>query len=128
MTGTQLIGFSLGLMGEPVERSADYAGYSIMAINILLAECFEVNNFILESIQKPPLVVMPQIIELTEDIPYEDKLVITCLAYGLAAKLILEDNDMNKFNYFNQMYIEAQNSSCKAFSHKIEDVYGGDGA
>lgn len=126
MTGKELLYLSLSLMAEPKESESDYNSYSLSAINVLIAECFEINNSILNSKQQESLLSSPYILTLEDDIPYDLDLFYTCLSYGLAAKLILEDNDLSKFNYFNSMYVQGMQSNTKAINGKIDDLYGGD--
>ena len=126
MTGNDLLNFALAHMGEASSAASDYLGYAIPAINVLLSECFDINNSIREYKKLKPLKEHPFIQKLDEEIPYEQELMVECLSYGLAAKLILEDNDYPKFNYYNGMYIQAQQNCQYVKLHKIIDRFGGD--
>lgn len=125
MTGNELLTYALGLMGEPSSSAADYSGYSLPAVNILLAECWQIENSIREAEGEETLTECPELANLEEEIPYNRRLIVGCLSYGLAAKLILEDNDMAKFNYFNGMYVQAQGQYQKAREESVVDLYPG---
>lgn len=122
MTGNEVLKFALALMGEDESAAADYAGYSISQLNILLSEVFPVANSLLPEESK--LLLPVQINTLKDTILYPDRLLRECVSYGLAAKLVLEDGDYSRFNYLNSMYIEAQNSLQKAEKLMVYDVYG----
>lgn len=124
MTGTDLLTLSLALLGEAKEIAEDYRDYSLSQLNIILSECFPVQNVLLISRNEPPILQLFQLTDLGSDIPYDDMLVVSCMSYGLAAKLVLEDsNELAKFNYFTQMYVEAMGNNSKWISESIEDFY-----
>lgn len=124
MTGTDLLTLSLALLGEAKEISEDYRDYSLSQLNIILSECFPVQNALLISRNEPPILQLFQLGSLDGDIPFDDILVVSCMSYGLAAKLVLEDsNELAKFNYFTQMYVQAMGNNSKWISESIEDFY-----
>lgn len=125
MQGTALMTLALSHLGESPESASDYAGYSVSALNILLVECFDIENSIREAAGKEKLPEPPFLTDLDEDIPYDAQMLTACISYGLAAKLILEDDDYSKFNYFNGMYVQGQTRYKKAIEGPILDVYGG---
>ena len=122
MTGNELLKYALSHMGESASSAPDYSGYSLPAINVLLTECFDIENSAREVSGQEVLTECPELASLDQEIPYGKKLVVGCISYGLAAKLILEDNDMQKFNYFNGMYVQAQ-SRQPVVERSITDVY-----
>lgn len=110
-------------MGEVGNGGIETYPYSIMSINVILSETFDTNNEIMRSNGLEPLTVAPEIVKIDDEIPYDKNLIKACLSYGLASKLILEDNDLNKFNFFNGMYIQAMQNNTKATEEFIENLY-----
>lgn len=126
MTGVDILNLSLALLGEPKETAEDYRDYSLAQLNVILAECFPVQNALLVSRGESPFLKLFQLDSLGGDVPYDDMLVVSCMSYGLAAKLVLEDsNEIAKFNYFTQMYVEAMANNSKWISEPMQDFYGG---
>lgn len=123
MTGRELLNYALSHMGEVGNGGIETYPYSIMSINVILSETFDTNNEIMRSNGLEPLTVAPEIVKIDDEIPYDKNLIKACLSYGLASKLILEDNDLNKFNFFNGMYIQAMQNNTKATEEFIENLY-----
>jgi len=91
---------------------SDVSSYTEMAVsfvNMLLAECFETNNRIRRRAGKEGLLAAPRLTDLKDVIPYEDGLVRLALPYGLAAKLIYDEQDSTRFNYFLNEYADRVN-------------------
>ena len=90
----------------------DLSGYSDLAlpfVNMLLNECFETNNRIRRRNGKEGLLSAPVLTNLYEVIPYEEQLVRLALPYGLAAKLIYDEQDSARMNYFMSEYTSRVN-------------------
>lgn len=126
MTVQDLMIISLALMGEQADAVSDYRSYAVTAVNIVLAETFPLENQLREVKEEELLLQAPVMKELTDTIPYDMRLLMTCLSYGVAAKLTMEDDDPAKFNYLNGMYMQTFSSGTPGFSHPIDDaVWGG---
>jgi len=90
----------------------DLSGYCDLAlpfVNMLLNECFETNNRIRRRNGKEGLLSAPVLTNLYEVIPYEEQLVRLALPYGLAAKLIYDEQDSARMNYFMSEYTSRVN-------------------
>ena len=128
MTGRQLILSGLALLQEGEEQYYTYdAGASLRALNILLAECFTINNSIRISRGLDEMAKMPMLTGIDDEIPYEDLLVRTALPYGMAGKLIADD-DFGKSQYLTAQYALHVNRAMRARAQPISDVYGGSDA
>lgn len=125
MTGEKILTLALSLLGEDKTQAIDYESYSLNALNILIAECFDTQNACLKARGEKELVKMPLLDSLEDDLCYDDELIFKALCYGLAAKLILEDNETAKFNYFQSSYNLGLEGLKKAEAIKIKDVYKG---
>ncbi|MBR5559010.1 MAG: hypothetical protein IKU72_02040 [Oscillospiraceae bacterium] len=90
----------------------DLSAYSEIAlpfVNMILNECFEANNRIRRRSGKESLTTVPVLTSLYEQVPYEERLVRLALPYGLAAKLIYDEQDSARMNYFLSEYANRVN-------------------
>ena len=122
MTGRELLESALALMAEDMQDAADYEKQAPALIRLMLTELFDLNNSVLASKGKAPLVQAPTIADLTAQIVYEDEIVWGVMPYGLAAKLSLDD-DRVKAAYFNAEYLEKRRYYLKTVFSDIVDIY-----
>ncbi|MBE5761006.1 MAG: hypothetical protein E7334_03295 [Clostridiales bacterium] len=122
MTGRELLESALALMAEEMQDAADYEKQAPALIRLMLTELFDLNNSVLVSKGKAPLVQAPTIADLTAQIVYEDEIVLGVMPYGLAAKLSLDD-DRAKAAYFNAEYLEKRRYYLKTVFSDIVDIY-----
>lgn len=122
MTGRELLESALALMAEDMQDAADYEKQAPALIRLMLTELFDLNNSVLVSKGKAPLVQAPTIADLTAQIVYEDEIVWGVMPYGLAAKLSLDD-DRVKAAYFNAEYLEKRRYYLKTVFSDIVDIY-----
>ncbi len=119
---------TLSLFSETANNIADYEEQAIVGLlNIILPECFSANNSIREAKGEKALTDFPLITNLNEEIPYEQIICQNTLPYGLAGKMVLDDGDFAKANYFNGMFSASMLQFSKADFVLIEDAYGGVG-
>ncbi len=123
MTAQQLLNTSLSLMSE--DSAEDYEAFAIPLINVLLAETFEVNNGLRIFNGKEPAASLQLVTNLTDTLEVEDILASSALPYGLASKLLFDDDDMNRMGYMTNQYANAVNALAKCNPKPIVDVYGG---
>ena len=97
--------------------------YALPLLNLLLPELFDINNSILQAEGIDKLKVIPQLENLDDEIPYDERLLRNALPYGLAAKLVYDDNDMGKVGYFQQLYVNAVNSFLRIQPEMVVDIY-----
>lgn len=107
MTAEELIAMALSLKGESADMADDYRGWSLAALNILLAETLPLENQLRFAKGEKELDTAPQLTAFTDPIPYDAGLVRTGLVYGMAARLTADDHDTPRFNYLNSMYAQA---------------------
>lgn len=104
---------ALALMAENPQDATDYEEQVVPLVNLMLWELHDINNILREWAGLKPL-GSPQTVKTMDDILYlEAELTIGTLPYGLAAKLILDD-DANKAAYFNEEYMEKKERNTKA--------------
>ncbi|MBQ2816770.1 MAG: hypothetical protein IJB92_01955 [Clostridia bacterium] len=122
MTGRELLESALALMAEDMQDAADYEKQAPALIRLMMTELFDLNNSVLVSKEKAPLVQAPTIADLAAQIEYEDEIVLGVMPYGLAAKLSLDD-DRAKAAYFNAEYLEKRRYYLKTVFSDIVDIY-----
>lgn len=92
---------------QPDEESYDETYVAVG--NVILRECFDLNNGVR---QKNGLEPLAEFVELTEDdeIPYELEVMINCVVYGWGALLIIDDTDdeVNKYGILADKYETAK--------------------
>lgn len=126
MTAEELIQTALALKGETPETADDYRGYALRALNIILAEMLPLENQTRYAKGEAELSTAPELSAFSDDVPYDAQLVKTCGAYGLAAKLTIEDNNAPLFNYLNRMYAQAFTEGTPGKTERICDSVWGD--
>lgn len=123
MTAKEVYSTALALLFETEESAGDYNAYALPLLNLLLPELFDINNSILQAEGIDKLKAIPQLENLEDEIPYDERLLRNALPYGLAAKLVYDDNDMGKVGYFQQLYVNAVNSFLRIQPEMVVDIY-----
>lgn len=124
MTGNDLYEIAKRLIFEKLGETY-YPKYSLVYVNLLLAENFEINNAIREFNDDDPLEKMVQLTDLTDEIKgYTAPMLTEILPLGLA-KYFFIDDDLKRFNIFDTLYFNAQQKHMKAIPVAVTDVYGG---
>lgn len=118
------IGFVLPVMGLSADTD-DYEETYLSCGNLILRECFEVNNAVRQSMGLLPLA---EFVDLAadEEIPYEEDTMKECCVYGWAAALMIDDTDdeYNKYGILADKYESAKfKLGLKTFAKVVSD-YG----
>lgn len=124
MTAENLVRIALALKGEDSDMIKEYEGYAVDAVNVILAESLPLENQMRYVNGIKELDTAPMISSLSDEIDYDMMLLTTCLSYGVAAKLTIDDSDHSRFNYFNGMYMQAFLSGTKGKFERISDMEG----
>lgn len=106
MTGATILTSAAALIGE-----TDVTGYEevgLAALNVTLAELFDLENRLRVKEQREPLKEIPVLKGLQEEVDYSVKLLLMCIPFGVAAKITAEDRDAAMLSYLHQSYINAQ--------------------
>ena len=124
MTGREVYSAALALLFEtPYSAQEYYEQFALPVLNILLPELYSADCGLKQVRGKEPLAEPPQLSGLDQELPYEPELCQNALPYGLCAKLVYDDGEMNKVGYFQNLYVNAVNSLTQVLPHQIEDVY-----
>lgn len=122
MTGTEIFKIAMSLMMDDAEE--DYKPFALTLLNVLLIETFDVNNGLRSWNGLEHLPQVPSMSDLDGVCPYEAQLTGAALPFGLAAKLIFDDGDMNKMATLYNQYVALVNDARKAETGVMLDVYG----
>lgn len=132
-TAQQVFELSMHLMDEINESSGsadtadtkEYKNRTLAILNVLRVECWPASDTytVAEPGKRP---ICPEITSFTTALPLDDGICQGVLPYGLAAHLLLGEDD-DKASYFNQRYEEklAQLRNTPAAWEDITDLYGG---
>lgn len=127
MTGSDIYNAALALTGEPPTSQGDYdTAVVIGLLNIIICEVFPYNNIRRESAGLEPLEEIPVLAALEDAPGYETALEWECMPYGLAAHLMLSDDETGKAQFFNQKYEYSREALASAVLGEVKDVYGED--
>ena len=127
MTGSEIYNAALALTGEPPTSQGDYDNAVVLGLlNIIICEVFPYNNIRRESAGLEPLKEIPVTAALEDSPGYETALERECIPYGLAAHLMLSDDETGKAQFFNQKYEYSREALASAVLGEVKDVYGED--
>ena len=118
------IGFVLPVMGLSADTD-DYEETYLSCGNLILRECFEVNNAVRRFKGLEPLAEFEDLAAEAE-IPYEEETMKECCVYGWAAAVMIDDTDdeFNKYGILADKYESAKlRLGLKTFAEAVSD-YG----
>ena len=122
MTAEEMYEYVKALMFERM-NSVDFDENYIPWLNIVLSECFDINNSIRVAKGYSPLLRRPMLQEGTDSIPYEEEMINEVIPLGLAKYLFIDD-DHEDVNIFDTQYMNAQQRYMKYIEVPFKDVYG----
>ena len=120
MTANSIYQNSLALLGEEAGSALRLQLPAPAVISLMAAELFKINNNIRESKGLLPLSEIPSVCELDDELPFEHE-VLAAMAYGLAARLIAEE-DPGRGMSFDSHYENKLRSVRKASVKQINEL------
>ena len=110
-------------LADSLDDTMDYTARALFIINMLGQELYQYSDTKVVTSGERPL--FTPIAELTDELDLDDGLAIGVLPYGLAALLLVGEDDV-KANYYQQLYEEKKRESRNVPQdfEPIEDVYG----
>jgi hypothetical protein len=122
LTCQKIYEYALALMNM-TKDDADYEDSTILGmLGVMANEVLDVSNSIAQRAGRDPVLSVPPFGQMSADVPLEDKICTSVLPYGLAAKLMLED-DTTMASYFNAEYSQRAAQYAKPYLAVVEDVY-----
>ena len=103
LTVQQLFNHSLALMSELNVNRDSYAEFVLPNVNTLLSELL----FLQKAVTNDDEQEAPYLTKMRSIIPYDFRIVLTCMNYVLARLLLLGDDEYAKAGFFNQEYLES---------------------
>lgn len=120
MTGTDIFDTALVLMNEDTTSKADYPGF-LTLLNLFLMENYDINNGLRLAAVKLELVEVPWLTTLTDAVGYEPVMERVILPYGLAGRLVIEDNASLAAQFTNKYEYEREKAIRARFENPVED-------
>lgn len=114
---------TLPLMGERSETAASYREQALPVINIITADCFNINNSLREALNKPVLLEIPYFTTFDDEIPYEPEILINVMPYGVGARLVIDDGEADKLGFLEANYADRYNQYKHTAYVDYEDHY-----
>lgn len=123
MTANQLYRTTLAIMSENESNASSYTEFVIPNINVLLSELYDTENSLRASNSEVLLTEIPEITQLTDELPYNEQLCRTVMPYGLAVYLSLGDDEYSKAGFYDSRYQTSKLKYSRANYAAIEDHY-----
>lgn len=124
MTAQQIFTDTMALLATPESDSGDYRRFAAASLSVVLAEVFDVNNSVRAKRGKPLLDEPQRIGSLEDEVEIEPLVVNRALLYGLASRLIADD-DLQRAVYFHNLFAAGLSDCMKTVASGIIDVYRG---
>jgi hypothetical protein len=105
------------MFGEEADR-VDYKPFYINILNILIAENYYANQSLRRMRGKEEMTSIPYIIDMEEELEYEDEFTRQILPYGVAGYIYTDDDKSMGSEYKNKYEYEKN----KILAVKYEDV------
>lgn len=121
MTAQEIYETALNLLGEFPEQDSENIKMALNLLNVLIADCFDINNTLRSYDGKEKLREIPVRNSMDESMEYEYILCRDALPYGLAALIILED-DTNRAGFFDFRYQQKKMQYSKMENIEIDDA------
>lgn len=122
MTANNILQTTLTLMFGTAADSAEYEPYFLNILNIILSECYAINNALRVCKGQEAMTQMPLIEDLGEAVPFEDELVRIAVPYGCAGYIYTDDDKSVASDYKNKYEYEKSRAFSAAYE-EIDDVY-----
>lgn len=110
----------LPVLGENPDAADGYDEENIVGVfNAVAVECLDINNRMFRKDSKEELPYSWY--EVSDELPFDERLLNECMCYGMAARLIIDDadTDSNKIGFLESCYQTAKEKYLKKWAAKI---------
>jgi len=121
-TAQALFDRAIAMMGISAENATTYSGTYLQQANVILADCFTVENTNRLYKDLAVLTAIPTVATLATAIDYQENM-LQVMAYGVAMYLCLSDDETIKTQFFNVQYEEAKAKARKMNPTTLIDYY-----
>ncbi len=122
-TVRDVLNTALALLFETEATASDYVEKAPAVLSVMVPETFPINNELRVWKGLEPLTEWPVYTDLSQDTLMEPELCQAALPYGLAANLLLGDEEEARaVNYFSK-YADAVNACMRLAPEPVTDVY-----
>ncbi len=114
---------ALGFLPEEKGDDPSLLKFVVPWTNQLLADTFEAENAIRESLGEPSLASSLFVSQAEEEIPYHSPLVEKAFPYGMARWLFREDDDVSGSREYYSLFVAAVAEATPYRFGEVRDVY-----
>lgn len=104
MTAQMLFELALSLMSELKANRESYTEFVVPCVNILMHELLPIER----ALKGDETISVTNIKALGDTVPFDARLIASCMSYGLARLLILGDDEYSKSGFFDKEYQDAK--------------------
>ncbi len=123
MTVRDVLNTALALLFETEATALDYVEKAPVILSVMVPEIFPINNELRVWKGMEPLTEWPVYTDRSQEMLMEPELCRAALPYGLAANLLLGDEEEARAaNYFSK-YADAVNACMRLVPEPVKDVY-----
>lgn len=123
MTVNDIMKGALAICGEGAP--APYLSvFGVPWANLLMADSFEIEQNIRRAKGCPLLERLPVLGSLSDEVPYDEKLVSAAFVFGFASLIADAGSDRELGAELRARYMLAAQNAAKAYEHAISDCYG----
>lgn len=122
MTAQKLLDNALALILTSSAITPEYSACAVPLMNQILAEMAPYDNMIRAEHGLPRQDGM-FILGLGDELPCQDRLASAAMPYGLAAKLLIDDDELAKAAFFHNQYISACEMAAGWQAAPVKDCY-----
>lgn len=123
MTAQQLLDTVMGLLGQPSENGLDYMDHYYTNLNAILGQTFKLENNNRQALGLTLLTTIPTVTSLSQTLTYQDNVLRNVVAYGIASKFAIFDEDDYLISYNQQQFVEGMQTENKVVLQPILDYY-----
>jgi hypothetical protein len=112
------------MMGMSTANATTYEAPFIPQLNVILSQCYNLENNVREYGSVALLTAMPSVASLADALTYQDEVIRNVLVWGVAQLMALSDDDTVKAGFFGMRYAEEFNKASKFIPSPVTDFYG----
>jgi hypothetical protein len=124
MTVQQLFNLTIGMMGMDSSNATTYEGPFIPQLNVILAQTFMLENNVRTKKALDLLTAYPTMDGMTNDLTYQDELLLRVVPWGVAQLMSLTDDDYVKAGFYGARFADEYNRASQLIATVVTDYYG----
>ncbi len=123
MKAREIFGLACSYISEQPSESGELAELAPAWLDVLAAEVLPYENALRRYRGQAELEKAPRVEELEAEIAYSAELCVPAMVYGLAAQLLLDDENDARAQDFRNYYVVALRECLRAHEERTADLY-----